>query len=83
MKRALFADRFTSVPHPEHVAESFYDDRRGYSVTADGHPFVVARPIASTHTLTKAEAEPSDSDRAWDTVMVSTRTTARPDRDHW
>ncbi len=83
MRRTLFADRFTSVPEAESVGASFYDEQRGYSVTADGRPFVEVHPTTSTHTMTEADAEPSDSDRAWDTVMgVNTWTAGNRDRDH-
>jgi len=80
--RLLFADRFTSLPETLTAPTTVYDERRGYTVTSDGSPFVETQPVASTHTMTKADAEPPDSDRAWDAVEdVGTRTAVRGDRD--
>lgn len=84
MRRSLFAERFTWVPEAELAVALCYDEQRGLSLTTDGRPFVEVHPTASTHTMTRADAEPADSDRAWDSVMgVGTLTKARRDRDHW
>lgn len=86
MARALFAEQFavpTEVCPPGEPPR--YDERRQYSVTADGLPHVEMAPLASTNTLTRADAEPADTDRsAWERALaLGTRTQASRDRDYW
>ncbi len=81
---SMFVERFT-VPTGEPPADNqpIYDERLGYSVTVSGRPFV-EEAFASTSTVTKADADPADADRVWETMLsVDTRTTAQRDRDRW
>jgi hypothetical protein len=84
--RALFAERFV-VPD-ESVAllapERIYDETLDYNLGPDGRPCVEAALFGSTVTITRADAEPDDDDRAWDQTLASvdTITKAQRDRDH-
>ena len=84
---ALFAERF-AVPTedcPTGLQTPFYDERRHYSLAADGRPFVELDVVGATVTMTRVSAEPDDSDRAWEDVVASvdTITKAARDSDHW
>jgi len=74
--QALFAERFLTTPSgPPPPEPDHYDPLRGYSVTADGRPFVESGSMLETRTITEAAGESSDADDDRLLSMV-TKTTA-------
>jgi hypothetical protein len=64
VSKALFVERFLVRPSgPMPPQPAAYDESRGYSVTADGRPFIEAGAASvGTVTLTEAPGETDDED---------------------